>query len=235
MLRRTPLAAIASLLPTAALPCTTDAMLVFDGSLSMVESGGAVTDLPRIAEARIATAQVLPEIETLRRVGLITYGPNSTDGCDGITQHFPPIPNAAAPMQDALDALAPAGLTALTASVVQAAETLNYRSDPGIVVLVTDGNETCGGTPCATSQSLAAQANDLTIHVIGFKFRPDFFAWDNPEQEYGAEMVARCLADQTGGLFVNTETVDELADALRATLGCLLIGDTTPFRDLLPA
>ena len=36
--------------------------------------------------------------------------------------------------------------------------------------------------------------------------------------------VAKCLADRTGGLYVSTETVDELADALRVTLGCALIG-----------
>ena len=99
---------------------------------------------------------------------------------------------------------------------------------------MTDGNETCGGTPCATSGALASAAHDLTIHVIGFKFRSDYFAWDNPEQEFGAEMVARCLADETGGLFVNTETVDELADALRATLGCLLIGKDNQIMPLLP-
>lgn len=213
-----------ALFPTAALPCTTDAMLVFDGSQSMVESGSAVTDLPRIADARIATARVLPQAETFRRIGLITYGPGSTDGCDGITQHLPPTAQSADAIQSALDALTPGGLTALTASVHQAAETLNYRSDPGIIVLLTDGNETCGGRPCALSDQLVTQAHDLTIHVIGYKLRSDYFAFDNPEQAYGEDTVARCFADRTGGLFVTTETVDELTQALNATLGCSLIG-----------
>ena len=54
----------------------------------------------------------------------------------------------------------------------------------------------------------------------------DFFSWDNPEQQSyeDGKTVAKCLADRTGGLYVSTETVDELADALRVTLGCALIG-----------
>ena len=37
----------------------------------------------------------------------------------------------------------------------------------------------------------------------------------------------RCLADETGGLFVKTDTVDELIDALQQTLGCPVIGKST--------
>ena len=36
--------------------------------------------------------------------------------------------------------------------------------------------------------------------------------------------VYAALADRTGGMYVSTETVDELAVALRETLGCALIG-----------
>lgn len=208
-------------------------MLVFDGSLSMVEGGADILSLPRIADARIATATVLPEIEAQRRVGLITYGPGSSDGCDGITLHFPPVENAAGPIQEVLDALSPAGLTPFTAAVEEAARTLDYTRERSLIVLVTDGNETCGGRPCATADRLVAQAADMTVHVIGFQFRSDYFAWDNPEQTFGEDTVARCFADKTGGLFVTPNTVGELEDALRATLGCVLIG-ARDLKNLLP-
>ena len=125
-----------------------------------------------------------------------------------------------------MDQLVPKGLTPLAASVRQAAEALDYRRAPGIVVLVTDGNETCGGRPCALGDALAREAADLTVHVIGFKVIVDFFSWDNPEQQSyeDGNTVAKCLADRTGGMYVSTETVDELADALRVTMGCALIG-----------
>ena len=93
------------------------------------------------------------------------------------------------------------------------------------MVLVTDGNETCGGRPCALGAALAAEGYDLTVHVIGFRVVYDPFSWNSPEAEgYDGTTVAKCLADRTGGMYVSTETVDELAAALRETLGCALIG-----------
>ena len=221
---RTLLALTAAALATPALPCTTDAMLVFDGSGSMGEINFDIGPNTRIVDARVAVAEALPDIEALRDVGLVTYGPGGADGCSGISLKFPPRPNAALPIIAEINALSPDGLTPLAASVQVAAKALRYETRPAMIVLVTDGNETCGGTPCALSEALSARAEDLTIHVIGFKFRADLFAWDNPEQEFGQDTVARCLADRTGGMFVTTETVSELAEALRATLGCVLIG-----------
>ncbi|MCE8006674.1 VWA domain-containing protein [Aestuariivita sp.] len=206
--------------------CAADAMLVFDGSASMDELGFDIQEATRIVEARQAVREAMPDITPYRRVGLLVYGPGPLDACSNIDLRFGPIADAATPIIDAVEALDPRGLTPLAASVRQAAEALAYRSAPGIVVLVTDGNETCGGRPCALGDALAREAADLTVHVIGFKVVVDFFSWDNPEQQTyeDGKTVAKCLADRTGGLFVSTETVGELADALRTTLGCALIG-----------
>ena len=220
----------------AAASCATDAMLVFDGSASMAEITFETGPNTRIAEARIAIARAMPEVEPYRRIGLITYGAGGADSCRGIRQHFGPIPAAAAPTIAAVEALEPAGLTPLAAAVERAAEALGYRERPAIVVLVTDGNETCGGTPCATARRMAAAARDLTIHVVGFRAARDFFLWDNPEQqEFGADTVAKCFADRTGGRFVSTQTVDELSLALRETLGCPVVGHLNPERPESPA
>ncbi|MEL6453041.1 MAG: VWA domain-containing protein [Pseudomonadota bacterium] len=207
--------------------CATDAMLVFDGSSSMAELGFDLARKTRIVEARAALRDALPDITPFRRVGLLTYGPGTaSDSCANIDLRFGPRADAGRAIQVEIDALEPKGLTALAASVRAASDALDYRTQPGIVVLVTDGNETCGGRPCALGDALAQTGADLTVHVIGFKVVVDFFSWDNPEQQdVGAgNTVAKCLADRTGGLYVSTETVDELADALRVTLGCALIG-----------
>ncbi len=210
--------------PAAASPCATDAMLVFDGSASMSEIGFDIQDATRIEDARIALARALPDVERVRRIGLFTYGPGGADACSGLTLNFPPMARAADRVTAEIEALRPDGLTPLAAAVEAAANQLDYRNRAAIVVLVTDGNETCGGRPCALSDRLAAQAADLTVHVIGFKAQGDFFSWDNPEQTFGEDTVAKCLSDRTGGLFVSTDTVDELTAALRKTLGCALIG-----------
>ncbi|MEM6588147.1 MAG: VWA domain-containing protein [Pseudomonadota bacterium] len=206
--------------------CATDAMLVFDGSASMGEIGFNAQAPTRLDDARLAMHRAMPQIAPFRRVGLLVYGPNGADGCTGIDLRFAPVPDASQLVVEELDQLAPSGLTPIAASVRAAAEALDYKRAPGIVVLVTDGNETCGGRPCALSTELANEAPDLTVHVIGFRVVNDPFSWNSPEApDYGdGQTVAKCLSDSTGGTYASTETVDELAKALRDTLGCALIG-----------
>ncbi len=220
----TTLLALALTAQTAFANCSTDAMVVFDGSASMSEVGFDTGDATRIEEARIAMDRVMPQVQDYRRIGLLTYGPGGADSCSGLSLRFLPRALSAGPMTAELDALRPNGLTPLAKAVEQAAEALNYRSERAVVVLVTDGNETCGGTPCATSARMVQQARDLTVHVVGFRVSSDLFAWNNPEQTFGEDTVAKCFADQTGGVFVTTETVDELVQALQRTLGCPVIG-----------
>ena len=205
--------------------CTSDAMIVFDGSGSMAEMGFNDINEPRIFEARRAMAQAIPEIALNRRLGLVVYGPNGVDECTGVDVIFEPVADATRPILEAVNALEPAGSTPLTAAVRIAATTLEYTTKPATIVLVTDGKETCGGQPCALAAELAADAHDTIVHVIGFKVRGTFFSWDREaENDYNAaESVSRCLADRTGGTYTSAETLDELTAALRETLGCRLL------------
>ena len=205
--------------------CSVDAMLVFDGSASMAEITFETGPNTRIVEAREAIRYAMPNIAKFRRVGMLTYGAGPLGACDNLVTPFPPIEEAADPIINSIDALEPSGLTPLTQAVRRAADALDYQTRPGVIVLVTDGNETCGGRPCEMAQTLNATAHDLTVHVIGFRAELDFFAWNNPEQNSDTAItVARCLSDETGGMFVTTETVDELITALQRTLGCPLFG-----------
>ncbi|MEL7012181.1 MAG: VWA domain-containing protein [Pseudomonadota bacterium] len=205
-------------------------MLVFDGSASMAEMGFDTTEPTRIDHARAAIAQALPQIASVRRVGLLIYGPGPEGSCSGINLKFRPLDDAALPIIGAINGLDPIGLTPLTASVRAAAEVLQYRNRPGIVVLVTDGNETCGGSPCALASELARTAQDLTVHVIGFRVMYDPAQWTTNGATPKADdtSIAKCLADETGGLYVATETVEELSVALQETMGCALIGEARP-------
>lgn len=202
--------------------CTEDAMVVFDGSGSMAEMGFNDINEPRIFEARRAMHEAMPQIAERRQLGLVVYGPGGADECAGVALRFAPRANAAKQIIDAVDALTPEGSTALTQAVEMAAEVLDYTTQPGTIVLVTDGKETCNGAPCQLAAELAAEGVDLTVHVIGFKVRGEFFAWNSQDNsEYvEAETVSRCLADRTGGKYVRAETLDDLIAALRVTLGC---------------
>lgn len=209
-------------LPAQALQtCTEDAMIVFDGSGSMAEMGFNHIDEPRIFDARRAVAEAVPDIAKNRRLGLLIYGPGGSDGCSGIDLRFAPVPDAAARIMGAVNALQPAGETPLTDAVATAYQALEESSGGGTIVLVTDGKETCGGQPCQLASEL--DQRNLTVHVIGFKVRGTYFSWER-QSDYGqAETVSRCLAERTGGLYLNTETVDELIAAFRKTLGCNVV------------
>jgi Ca-activated chloride channel homolog len=203
-------------------PCTEDAMIVFDASGSMAGNvnQGIATTIPRIDEVRGALATVLPTVTRARRVGLITYGPGPYQQCN-VDLKLKPAANVAERIMQEVNALSPAGKTPLTAAVRTAAEVLDYRHKPGVIVVLTDGEETCGGSPCDLGKELHASAVNLTVHIIGYRMKD--FSWTGEQ----SILDAKCLAEQNGGLYISTESKQELIEALEKTLGCpmLSLGD----------
>ena len=195
-------------------PCTEDAMIVFDASGSMAGNmvQGLFSAVTRIDEVRKALAEVLPGATKFRKVGLITYGPGPYQQCN-VDLQFPPIQNATERIMSVVNAINPAGKTPLTEAVKQAADVLHQQTTRGVVVLVTDGEETCGGAPCDLGKSIKANSQ-LTVHVIGFQLRG--FSWT------GAQSIldVKCLAEETGGLYITAENRHDLVKAFQKTLGC---------------
>ncbi|HEX2446902.1 MAG TPA: VWA domain-containing protein [Methyloceanibacter sp.] len=201
-------------------PCTEDAMIVFDASGSM--SGNQTLGIPnsraRIDEVRAALAQVLPTATKHRRVGLITYGPGPYNQCN-VKLDLKPTPDAANQIMSAVNALVPAGKTPLTSAVEQAAEVLNYRDKPGVIVVVTDGEETCGRSPCALAKQLHLLGDQLTVHVIAFRY--EGFSWTGGS----SVMELMCLADENRGVYTRANSEEELVEALEKTLDCPMISE----------
>jgi Ca-activated chloride channel family protein len=201
-------------------PCTEDAMIVFDASGSMAGNTvqGLFSDITRIDEVRKALAQVLPNAAKFRKIGLITYGPGPYAQCN-VTLNFRPMPNATEPIMSVVNAINPAGKTPLVEAVKQAVKVLDYQ---GVVVLLTDGEETCGGAPCELGKLLKATGESLTVHVVGYQLTG--FSWT------GAQSIldVQCLAEQTGGLYIAAKNRQDLIEAFEKTLGC-------PMMSALPA
>lgn len=201
--------------------CTDDAMLVFDGSGSMAAVDHNGLNSPRIDEARSAIEQSMPQISPFRKLGLVIFGPGPAESCSNIDLRFRPESNAGPRIIADVDALEPVGQTPLTTSVEEALDALDLSEGPGVVVLLTDGRESCGGDPCALARQIAADRN-VTVHVIGFKVRAQHFQW-NGQGAKNRETSARCLADKTGGAYVSTESTEELVKALQDTLSCPMV------------
>lgn len=191
--------------------CRDDAMLVLDSSGSM--AGTDMSSLtPHVTKVRDALAAVVPEVAPRRNLGLLVYGPGKESRCENIDLKLPPAPNSAETILAEVNGVVPFGETPLTAAVRDAAEVLEFREKPSVIVLLTDGEETCGGDPCQLARQLNAQARKLTIHVVRFKVA-GAHTWLVPEKR------SQCMAEETGGLALTAETRDELIQALQKTLG----------------
>lgn len=199
--------------------CQSDAMIVFDASGSMGTTDYALK-VPRIARLKQSLGIVVPEVAPMRRLGLIVYGEGAYDDCKSIQLHMRPTANASDQLLGIVATINPRGRTPLTESVRQAADVLDYTNQPAVVVLVTDGEETCGGDPCALGAQLEKAGREITVHVIGYR-----------EGEAGADYFkARCIADATGGKYFPAKTEDQLIKALRQALGCPFLTEATPRR-----
>ena len=122
-------------------PCTEDAMLVFDASGSMAGNGWGYgsenpTAVSRLERVQRALSKILPAVTRFRRVGLITYGTGAYNQCN-VQLQFPPAENASDRILATVRGLVPTARTPLSMAVEQAAEVLDYRQKPGIVVLLT--------------------------------------------------------------------------------------------------
>ena len=216
------LATVLSLLSASALSeaptaqdCAKDAMLVFDASGSMAGMGFGEATVTRIDQIRKALAEVLPSVAPVRNLGLIVFGPGSHRACENIDIKLPVARYSSAQIMAKLDKVQPYGQTPLTDAVRKAAEALRFRERPAVIVLLTDGDETCRGNPCELARALKREGRNVTVHVVGYMLRYAI--------EPTGGQVARCLSEGTGGLFISTESTNELIAALQKTIGCQLL------------
>ena len=194
------------------------AMIVLDGSGSMDANSH-----PKMAYARQALHEVVPEIAAERSLGLIVYGdPDDGRKAGGelcfakIALKVRPQAGAAEPILKAVDAVSPQGMTPLTEAVENATHAASDGSPPGTIVLVTDGLENCSGRPCDLGRRLRATRPGLAVHIIGLQF------------PVGSDTPLGCLAAETGGTIQQVDDALSLAKALRDTLGCPAISDARP-------
>jgi Ca-activated chloride channel homolog len=188
------------------------AILLWDASGSMGQPVPGRPKETRIEQARLAAADVLPALTARRAVGLMTYGGQvgGRDICDTIRLRVAPRTGAAADILREVTALEPFGGTPLAESVRTAAETLGDGGAPALIVVVTDGIESCKGDPCAVARDIAERANGVRVHIIGFGLT-------------GTPVDGlRCLTRETNGLYADVHDTSDLAAALRASLTCTL-------------
>ncbi|QIA22432.1 VWA domain-containing protein [Mesorhizobium sp. AA22] len=178
-------------------------VIVLDASGSM---WAQIDGKPKLEIARESLRTVLQSVPADREIGFMAYGHREKGSCEDIELIVPPQAGSAAAVSAAADSLKFIGKTPLTSAVKQAAEALKYTEDKATVILITDGLETCKGDPCALGKELRAAGVNFTVSVVGFGLTAD-----------EGKQVA-CLADNTGGKYIQASDEQALQDALVETI-----------------
>ena len=156
---------------------STDVVLVLDASGSMFN------ELPdgryRITAAKEALATFisrLPESPDLS-VGLRVYGSQMMALDDGACQDslltVPVEPVDRRLLLATVQATEAMGATPIAYSLERAAEDLAGATGRKLIVLVTDGEESCGGDVRAVAERLASEGLEIDLHIIGLALTPD--------------------------------------------------------------
>jgi hypothetical protein len=135
-------------------------------------SGSMLQDLEGSSRADTAKAALINLVTTTipagTTVSLRTFG-DTPDSCETLLV-VPPGPLDGASMSDVIANLPIVNLvrTPIGASLEAVAGDLGTGDGPRIVVLVTDGEETCGGDAAAAIQALVASGIDVRVNIVGF-------------------------------------------------------------------
>jgi hypothetical protein len=188
--------------------------LILDLSGSMARDiGGGESRMEAAKRVMNDVIDALPEREGVN-VGFRIYG-HLGDNTEARRQESCRSSDLVVPIQGVdkpalraeVAAARPIGWTPIALSLERAGG--DFQAAPDManhILLATDGEETCGGDPCAVAQSLKTGAADITTHVVGFAL--------TQEQ---AQLVS-CIAEEGGGLNLRAANARELSDAIFSVL-----------------
>lgn len=188
-------------------------IIVLDASGSM---WGQIDGKPKLEIARDTLRTVLKSVPSDTELGLMAYGHREKGSCSDIQLVVPPAKGTEAVITSAVDGMKFMGKTPLSASVKQAAEELKYTEDKATVILITDGLESCSADPCAVGKELEQTGVDFTAHVVGFGLTA----------EEGSKVA--CLAETTGGKYIQASDASALEDALKQTVAATPAPEAAP-------
>jgi len=181
-----------------------DTIIVLDVSNSM---WGQIDGVAKILIAREVIGDLVTDLQEDIDFGLVAYGHRAKADCGDIETVVPVGELDPAGFKQAVNGLLPQGRTPLTAAVRLAAEQLDYTTRSARIVLVSDGVESCDGSPAALAAELGENALDLTVHVIGFDV-------SGIDDQSGLEALAKL----NGGLYLTPDTSNELKDDLNTMM-----------------
>lgn len=148
----------------------------------------------RMRVAKQATSRIVRELPNDVDVGLVKIADCPAARSAGF---FPPAQRGGLLRQ--IDRLRPRRGTPLASGIAQAANMLDGVTRPAVMVVISDGQDTCGGDPCSVAWEVAKKKPKLTINVI----------------DITGTGAANCAAKATGGKVLTANNAKQLNQQMR--------------------
>jgi hypothetical protein len=181
-------------------------------ALVLDASGSMKARLPdgatRIEAAKAAVADVVGKLPANARLALRVYGhqsPTQRRDCrdTALLVPFDSVANNKSAVIAASRGVQAQGYTPITYVLKLAAGDLAHEAaDSRVIILVSDGQETCEGDPCATAKALAEADAKLVVHTVGLGV------------DTAARYQLQCIANVARGTYFDAKTGDELGRLL---------------------
>ncbi|WP_413752293.1 VWA domain-containing protein [Streptomyces sp. R-74717] len=204
-------AGLGSALPAAADETPTKASpkveLVLDVSGSMRTRD--IDGQSRMAAAKQAFNEVLDAVPEQVELGIRTLGADYPGddrkvGCKDTKQLYPVGPLDRTEAKTAVATLAPTGWTPIGPALLGAADDLEGGDSTRRIVLISDGEDTCGPLdPCEVARDIAARGIHLVIDTLGLV----------PNAKIREQLT--CIAEATGGTYTAVQHTDELSGRVK--------------------
>ncbi|MBI4042321.1 MAG: VWA domain-containing protein [Deltaproteobacteria bacterium] len=177
---------------------TPNTILILDASGSMNRK---LDGQPMILTARSEGASLVSDLPG--NLGLIVYGHRKDEDCKDIETAVTTGADTAAAIKAKLSGIQAKGKTPIAATLKIAGQQLEKLTGPKRIILLSDGEESCGGDPVSVAKELCAKGIDFQVHVVGFAVSPE---------------VAKQLASVAGagcGQYFSAKNTAELKTALQ--------------------
>ncbi len=180
--------------------------IILDASGSMLQKVDGQRKIDIAHDSLVSLVDRLPETTN---VALRTYGHRRSGDCSDIELITPLEPLNQVEFVNEIRSIEPVNLgrTPMALSLEEVAKDLSNTDSDTLVVLVSDGDETCGGDPAQAAAALRAANPRVKVSVIGFNIGP---------QEWRDRLVA--IAQNGGGNYFEANNASQLAEALRQAI-----------------
>lgn len=180
-------------------------ILVLDGSGSMKESAG--DGRTRMEAAKDGLNGVIDKLPQDSKAGLRVYGSTIEDGQGSCTDSelLAPVEDVdAGALKAGVNKLKPLGNTPIAYSLKKAYADLPSKG-PRSIVLVSDGEENCGGDPCKVARDLKKKGADFYVDVVGLQLKGK------------SRNQMTCIASAGGGTYYDVKDLKQLTSTLTRT------------------